>query len=78
MYIHRSCHTRNWGEGAFAPPPLDGQGKASTPPPLILAISYGPQDHRKREGYFAPPLCKIGGLCPPPKICQLHLVCTLI
>ena len=28
MYIHRSCHTRNWGEGAFAPPPLDGQGKA--------------------------------------------------
>ena len=32
MYIHRSCHTRNWGEGAFAPPPLDGQGKASTPP----------------------------------------------
>ena len=40
MYIHRSCHTRNWGEGAFAPPPTRWPREGVDPPPLILAISY--------------------------------------
>ena len=43
--IHRSYHTRNWGEGAFAPPHTRWPREGVDPPPLILAISYSGESH---------------------------------
>ena len=46
--------------------------------PKLFWGATAPKTTVKGRGTLPPPSVKLVDSAPPPKICQLHLVCTLI